>query len=91
MAADWDFSVHQITLINAEIADELVLNLIHFNSKVSGGSNEGDKYKSTQVGANYAVAPGMFVGFAHVRFDGDSKSGADSDGSSNRLQFRVNF
>lgn len=74
-----------------DATDELVLNLIQFNSKIDKGTHDGDKYKSTQIGAAYTVAPGMTVGVAHLRFDGDAKTGTDSDGNFTRVQFRVNF
>ena len=71
--------------------DGPVLNVIMFNSKVDSGANSGDKYKATQVGASYDVAPGLVIGIAHTRFDGDSVAGADSDGGATRFQVRVNF
>lgn len=73
------------------LEDGPVLNVIMFSSKVDSGTNSGDKYKATQVGASYEVAPGLVVNIAHTRFDGDSVAGVDSDGGSTRLEIRVNF
>jgi outer membrane protein OmpU len=74
-----------------DLSDQTVLNLLHFDSKVSKGPNDGDKFNSTQVGFNYEVAPGLLLGAAHTMFDGTSVSGADSEGSATRLQVRLNF
>ncbi len=76
-----------------DATDDIVLNMIHLNGKVDGGDHSGDKFKSTQLGAAYTVAPGLIVGVAHKRFDATdgNTADADSDGNETRFQVRVNF
>lgn len=79
--------------IALDATDALVLNVIHLNSKVDGGTHNGDKFKSTTLGAAYTVAPGLIIGVAHQQFDADDSNPAhlDSDGTETRFQVRLNF
>jgi len=52
---------------------------------------DGDKFKSTQVGAAYTVAPGLIVGVAHKKFEAEDADSLNSEGTETRLQVRVNF
>ena len=75
-----------------DLSDKTVLNLVHLDSKQNKGDFKGDKYKATQVGVNYEVAPGLLMGVAHVRFNATAVNDRkDSDGNATRFQVRLNF
>jgi len=74
------------------IGDDTVINIVHLDSKEDKGTNKGDKYKATQLGVNYEVAPGLLFGLIHTMFDATAVNGrANSDGNATRFQVRLNF
>jgi len=82
------------------VSDNLLVNAVLVDSKERKGANDGDTFKATQLGVKYTIAPGLFLGLLHNKHKykdsdtpavGNENKDGDNDGTSTRVELRVNF
>ena len=81
-----------------DVSDNLTVNLVVFDAKVSEGENKDDKYSSNAIGAKYTIAPGLYVSLAQTSFKYTDNTHAAAEAAKkgtgnnkgNGLKLRVN-
>jgi hypothetical protein len=81
-----------------DVSDNLTVNLVVFDAKVSEGKNKDDKYSSNAIGAKYTIAPGLYVSLAQTSFKYTDNTHAAAEAAEkgtgnnkgNGLKLRVN-
>jgi hypothetical protein len=81
-----------------DVSDNLTVNLVVFDAKVSEGKNKDDKYSSNAIGAKYTIAPGLYVSLAQTSFKYTDNTHAAAEAAKkgtgnnkgNGLKLRVN-
>ena len=81
-----------------DVSDNLTVNLVVFDAKVSEGENKDDKYSSNAIGAKYTIAPGLYVSLAQTSFKYTDNTHAAAEAAEkgtgnnkgNGLKLRVN-
>ena len=70
-------------------SDSLTVNAVLFSSKVDEGVSDGDKYKSTGVGAKYTIAPGLYASLGYTTFSYTPNGAGAKKNKGNGMRLRV--
>ena len=70
-------------------SDSLTINAVLFSSKNDEGAGDGDKYKSTGVGAKYTIAPGLYASLGYTTFTHTPAAAGTKKNKGNGMRLRV--
>ena len=70
-------------------SDSLTINAVLFSSKNDEGAGDGDKYKSTGIGAKYTIAPGLYASLGYTTFTHTPATAGTKKNKGNGMRLRV--